>query len=134
MKKVLIAVSQLRVGGVSKALIELLKNICDKCEVTLLCFDHDGAFYSDIPEQVKIVEDNAYLALTERSAGDLQQYGSKYKVIRQVCSAWTKCFNKKYLRIIYAIKSGKLTEFMILQLLLDIHSRKISFAIWPERL
>ena len=95
MKKVLIAVSQLRVGGVSKALIELLKNICDKCEVTLLCFDHDGAFYSDIPEQVKIVEDNAYLALTERSAGDLQQYGSKYKVIRQVCSAWTKCFNKK---------------------------------------
>lgn len=27
MKKVLIAVSQLRVGGVSKALIELLKNI-----------------------------------------------------------------------------------------------------------
>ena len=33
-----------------------------------------------------------------------------------------------YLRIIYAIKLEKLTEFMILQLLLDIHSRKISFA------
>ena len=30
MKKILIAVSQLRVGGVSKALIELLKNINDK--------------------------------------------------------------------------------------------------------
>ena len=95
MKKVLIAVSQLRVGGVSKALIELLKNIGDKYEVTLLCFDHDGAFYKDIPEQIAVVKDNAYLALTERAAGDLQQYGDKYKVIRQVCSAWTKCFNKK---------------------------------------
>ena len=108
MKKVLIAVSQLRVGGVSKALIELLKNICDKCEVTLLCFDHDGAFYSDIPEQVKIVEDNAYLALTERSAGDLQQYGSKYKVIRQVCSAWTKRFNKKIPANYICNKVGKI--------------------------
>lgn len=95
MKKALIAVSHLRVGGVAKALIELLKNISDRYDVTLLCFDHDGAFYKDIPEQIKIVEDNAYLALTERASGDLQQYGVKYKIIRRACSAWTKCFNKK---------------------------------------
>ena len=58
MKKVLIAVSQLRVGGVSKALIELLKNIKDKYEVTLLCFDHNGAFYEDIPTNINIIGDN----------------------------------------------------------------------------
>lgn len=94
MKKILIAVSQLRVGGVSKALIELLKNIEDMYEVTLLCFDHKGTFYEDIPKKIKVIEDNPFLALTERSAGDLQQYGYKYKIIRLACSALAKCFNK----------------------------------------
>lgn len=94
MKRVLIAVSQLRVGGVSKALIELLKNIVDKYDVTLLCFDHHGAFFEDIPSGVAVIEENPFLVLTERAAGDLREYGYKFKVIRQVCSAWSKCFNK----------------------------------------
>lgn len=95
MKKILIAVSQLRVGGVSKALVELLKNIKEKYDVTLLCFDHEGAFFEDIPQEIKVIKDNPFLALTERSAKDLQQYGDKYKTIRQLCSAWTKCINKQ---------------------------------------
>ena len=94
MKKVLIAVSQLRVGGVSKALIELFKNVAYKYDVTLLCFDHMGAFYEDIPKNVKVIEDNPYLALTERSANEVKTYGNKYKLLRQVGSAWTRCFGK----------------------------------------
>ncbi len=95
MKKVLIAVSQLRVGGVSKALIELLKNISNKYKVTLLCFDHVGAFFGDIPENVTVISDNPYLVLTERSAGGVSNYGKKYKVLRQIGSGWTKCFGKE---------------------------------------
>ena len=110
MKKVLIAVSQLRVGGVSKALIELLKNINDKYEVTLLCFDHNGAFYEDIPTNINIIGDNPYLVLTERSTSDLKQYGDKYRKIRQICSAWTKCFNKTVPAKFICWKFGKLEE------------------------
>lgn len=110
MKKILIAVSQLRVGGVSKALIELLKNINDKYEVTLLCFDHNGAFYEDIPTNINIIDDNPYLVLTERSAGDIKQYGTKYKMIRQICSAWTKCFNRTLPAKYICWKFGKLEE------------------------
>lgn len=111
MKKILIAVSQLRVGGVSKALIELLKNINDKYEVTLLCFDHNGAFYEDIPGNVNIINDNPYLVLTERSADDIEQYGAKYKMIRQICSGWTKCFNKTLPAKYICRKFGKLEKY-----------------------
>lgn len=45
MKKVLIAVSQLRVGGVVKSSNRAFEKYKDKYEVTLLCFDHNGAFY-----------------------------------------------------------------------------------------
>ena len=95
MKKLIIAVSQLRVGGVAKALIELLRNIENKYDITLICFDHSGAFFDDIPKSVMVVKDNPYLSLTERAAGSLSEYGKKYKIIRQVCSLWTKIFNKK---------------------------------------
>lgn len=110
MKKILIAVSQLRVGGVSKALVELLKHINDKYEITLLCFDHDGEFFKDIPANIKIVQDNPYLVLTERSAFSMQQYGYKYKLIRQLCSAWTKLFNKEVPAKYICSKFGRIKE------------------------
>ena len=95
MKRILIAVSQLRVGGVSKALINLLKNIEDRCDVTLVCFDHEGELFKSIPPQIKVVDENPYLVLTERSAHELEQYGNKYRIMRIVCSTWTRLFNKK---------------------------------------
>lgn len=95
MKRILIAVSQLRVGGVSKALINLLKNIGDKCEVTLVCFDHEGELFKSIPQKIKVIAEDPYLVLTERSANELEQYGNKYRIVRIACSTWTKLFNKK---------------------------------------
>lgn len=95
MKRILIAVSQLRVGGVSKALINLLKSIEDRCDVTLVCFDHEGELFKHIPPKIKVIDENPYLVLTERSAGELERYGNKYRIMRIVCSTWTKLINKK---------------------------------------
>lgn len=111
MKKILIAVSQLRVGGISKALVELLKNIKEKYDVTLLCFDHEGAFFEDIPQDIDMIEDNPFLVLTERSAEDLHQYGSRYKILRQICSAWTKGFNKRLPAKYICYRVGKIGGF-----------------------
>lgn len=95
MKKVIIVVSQLRVGGVAKALIELLRCIGGKYEISLLCFDHRGTFFEDIPVSVHIFDINKYLLMTERAASDLSEYDQVFKYLRGACSIWTKKFGKK---------------------------------------
>ena len=61
MKKILIVNNNLHIGGVQKALVSLLWNIHDRCEVTLLLFWPHGTYMQDLPEDIKIVQaDSAY--------------------------------------------------------------------------
>ena len=94
MKKIIFIINQLRVGGVPKALIELLRNIEGKYDVSLLSFNHDGSFFGDIPEYVKILAPNKYLEMTEASVSDLK--GKKFLgMLRLLCSMWSKLLGKK---------------------------------------
>ncbi len=86
MKRILFVIGQLRVGGVSKALIELLHNISGEYDVSLLCFDHDGKFFADVPENVKILPATPLLMLSERSAKDMKAAGLQYTLLRYAFS------------------------------------------------
>ncbi len=96
MKKIIFIINQLRVGGVAKALVELLRNIEGKYDISVLCFEKTGNFFNDIPQNVKIINDIEYLEMTECSVTELDKQGSKLKNVRRICSLWTKVFGKKY--------------------------------------
>lgn len=96
MKRILFVIGQLRVGGVSKALIELLRCIEGMYDISLLCFDQNGAFFSDVPDSVHIVPTSNLLALTERSAKEMQAAGKRYALLRSGLSLGTKMAGKKW--------------------------------------
>ena len=55
MNKILIVNNNLDIGGIQKALINLLREISDKYEVTLMLFSPTGELLCDVPENVKVI-------------------------------------------------------------------------------
>lgn len=55
MKKVLIVNNNLDMGGIQKSLINLLKAMHDKCEITLLLFSKSGALLNEVPADVTVI-------------------------------------------------------------------------------
>lgn len=96
MMRILFVIGQLRVGGVSKALIELLKCIEGIYDVSLLCFDQEGEFFADVPKSVRILPASNLLKLTERSARDMRFAGRRYAFLRAGFSAAAKLIGKKW--------------------------------------
>ena len=56
MKKILFAAYSLDVGGIETALINLLKEICNDYEITLVLEKKEGIFLKDLPGNIKVIE------------------------------------------------------------------------------
>lgn len=54
-KRILIVNNNMHIGGVQKALVNLLKEIASEYEVTLLLFYKGGELLQDVPENVCII-------------------------------------------------------------------------------
>ena len=68
MKKIIIINNNLKIGGIQKALINLLNEVSRSYDITLLLFRKVGQYLSDIPQNVKVVEVNSdfqYLAISQ---------------------------------------------------------------------
>ena len=55
MKKILIVNNNLDMGGIQKSLINLLREIHNAYDITLLLFSKSGALLKDVPEKVKVI-------------------------------------------------------------------------------
>lgn len=107
MKRILFVIGNLRVGGVPKALIELLRNIENKYDISLLCFDQEGSFFSDVPSKVKILPTNHLLELTERSAAEMRNIGFRYYLLRYMLVFIARKINRKLAARILVKMVGK---------------------------
>ena len=59
MKKIIIMTGSMNVGGIEKALIEMLKIIpYEKYDVTLLLEQCEGVYLKDIPKEVQVITDD----------------------------------------------------------------------------
>lgn len=91
--RILIVNNNLHIGGVQKALVNLLWNIHDRYEVTLLLFSPDGAYLAELPRDVKVIQaDSAYryLGMTREDAG--KKPADKFK--RAFFAAMTRLFGR----------------------------------------
>lgn len=96
MKKILIAIGNLNIGGIQKSLLELLKALsnCPEYEISLFCSKRNGAYLDQIPENVKILPENPYAATTEQPLYECKKQGMKYYFFRLVMSVWSRFFTK----------------------------------------
>ena len=60
MLKILFINNNLEMGGIQKALINMLKNISGKYDITLMLFSETGTMLNEVPKEIKVVSPNKY--------------------------------------------------------------------------
>jgi glycosyltransferase involved in cell wall biosynthesis len=73
-KKILIVNNNLDIGGIQKALINLLRGISDKYEVTLMLFSPTGELMGDVPENVKVITPKRKYRMLGLTKEELKRY------------------------------------------------------------
>jgi hypothetical protein len=91
MKKLLIVNNNMHVGGVQKALYNLLWNIHDRYEVTLLLFSARGEFMNRLPENVRVIPCKSLFRYLGVSQGECRGLDA---VKRGVLAAGCKLFGR----------------------------------------
>lgn len=78
-KKILIANNNLKLGGIQKALVNLLNEIADEFEITLLLFRKVGEFINEVPNNIKVIELDSDYKFLGLSQNDCKFYREKLK-------------------------------------------------------
>ncbi len=112
MKKILIVTNHMKVGGIQKSLLELLKALADNAEyqISLFCCKKDGAFLEQIPKQITILPENPYAVATEQALSNCKNQGMKYYIFRMLSSLWSKFFTKALPAVVLCKLIGKFKE------------------------
>lgn len=110
--KILIITNHMKVGGVQKSLLELLKVLaqCPEYEISLFCCKATGEFLKQVPKKVEILRENKYAIVTETTLSDCKKLGKKYYIFRLLSSFWSKCFTKALPAVVLSKLIGKIGE------------------------
>ena len=109
MERILIVNNNMHIGGVQKALVNLLWNIRDRYDVTLLLFSKEGECYKDIPPEITVMTVKSayrYLGLTRDDTHSMRD-----KLGRGFFAAITRIFGRKYAIALMGIGQRKLQGF-----------------------
>lgn len=93
-KKILIVNNNLHIGGVQKALLNLLREAAPYYDITLLLFYKGGEWLEDIPEQIKVITPNSnfqYYGLTKYDAKNIRE-----KLARVFWALMTRLVGRKW--------------------------------------
>ena len=94
MKKILIVNNNLHMGGVQRALINLLWSIHDKYDVTLLLFHDSGMLRKELPPDVRLCSVRSAYRWLGMSRSDAKQ-NLKDRFFRNCFAAATRLFGRK---------------------------------------
>jgi len=94
-KSILIVNNNMEIGGIQKALVNLLREIGSQYDVTLFLFHKHGELLKDVPDSVKIVEANPLLSLLGVSYEQSKGMGHLYFLIRTGLSLFSKLFGNR---------------------------------------
>lgn len=74
MKKILIVNNNLDIGGIQKSLVNLLKEVHEDYDITLLLFSKSGALLNNIPNNVRIITPNKSYRMLGLTKSELRRY------------------------------------------------------------
>ena len=96
MKKILIVNNNMNIGGVQKALANLLAEISGKYDITLFLFAETGGLMQDIPEEVKVVAANLLLRVLGITHAEAKRAGIFPLLWRGVMVVLTRLFKTRF--------------------------------------
>lgn len=95
MKKILIVNNNMKIGGVQRALINLLKEINNRYDITLFLFDLTGEYYDCIPKNVKVIGASSILKVLGISVDESRKLGIKFLLAKIFFAFLTKIIGNK---------------------------------------
>lgn len=93
-KKIIIISNNLHIGGVQKALVNLLWNIRGRYDVTLLLFSKEGEYLQEIPPEVKLITTPSAYRFLGMTRSDVHCFGDK--IGRSFFAAISRLVGRKY--------------------------------------
>ena len=105
MKRILIVNNNMHIGGVQKALVNLLQEVHSDYEITLLLFYRGGELLSEIPEDVKVIIANTPFRYWGMSRQDASNLGER--IVRIFWAAAVRVLGKgQVLPLIYPLQDS----------------------------
>lgn len=93
--KIFIANNNAEVGGIQKSLVNLLREISEKHEVTLFLFNDCGELKADIPRDVKVISGNRFTRILGMSRRQAKEKSFICGLYRDFCVIASKVFGTK---------------------------------------
>lgn len=94
--KILIVNNNMEIGGIQKALSNLLEAISTKHSVTLMLFNKQGGLLDEIPQNVKIIEGNFFTRIMGMTQADAKKRGFLTFLWRSAWTVATRIFGTKF--------------------------------------
>ena len=108
MKKILIVNNNLEIGGVQKALINLLREVSKDYDVTLLLFNISGTYVDEIPSNVKVVQLKSWYRFLGISQSQCKKKSDYLK--RGFLAFLTKTFGRTFALKLISLTQRKIKE------------------------
>ena len=96
MAKILIVDKSFAVGGIQTSLINMVKELKNKHEITVLMFHNGGTLKNRFPEDVKIVEPCFLMRLHGMSAADAREKGIFTYGMRILTGIFDRVFTNRF--------------------------------------
>lgn len=109
MKKILIVNNNLHIGGVQKALVNLLWAIRGKYDITLLLFYKGGAYLEDIPPEVKVITPGSHYRFLGMTGKDVHTLPDRLE--RSFYAGITRIFGRKFAIALMTLGQKQLAGF-----------------------
>lgn len=95
MKKILIVNNNMQIGGIQKALANLLSEIAPNYEITLFLLAPEGALMKEIPETVRVIAANRFLRVLGLTHAQAKNEGRLMMIWLRTAGCFDKDFENK---------------------------------------
>lgn len=95
-KKILIVDKSFAVGGIQTALINMVKELKNVYDITVLMFYNDGILKNRFPDDVKIIEPCYLMKLHGMSISDAKKKNIATYILKSVTGAWDRLFTNAF--------------------------------------
>ena len=94
MKRILIVNNNLDMGGIQKSLVNLVKEIHEECDITLMLFSKSGSLLREVPKGVKIITPRKVYSILGLEKKDLKKYPLMF-MLKAVLLVYSKMFSRR---------------------------------------
>ena len=104
MRKVLFVINNLNIGGIQKSLVNLLNEIANEYDISLVVFSEEGELFNELPSNIKIIKVNKILKVLGLSQKEVFKEGLSLWLLRTVGAIYSRIFtNASLINILTSI-------------------------------